>query len=61
MARAAAGKSEPPPDIRSLSTLAAAEAACTRCDLYRDATQAVPGEGKATARLMMVGEQPGDR
>lgn len=61
MARAAARKTEPPPDIRSLSALAAAEAACTRCDLYRDATQAVPGEGKAKARLMMVGEQPGDR
>ncbi len=34
---------------------------CQRCDLYRDATQAVSGGGKATARLMFVGEQPGDQ
>ncbi len=34
---------------------------CRRCPLWRDATQAVPGEGPATARLMLVGEQPGDQ
>lgn len=34
---------------------------CRRCDLYRDATQGVPGEGPAHARLMFVGEQPGDQ
>src|SRR5436190_22225526 len=34
---------------------------CTACDLYRDATQTVFGEGPAPARLMLVGEQPGDR
>lgn len=34
---------------------------CTRCPLYRDATQAVPGEGPRDARLMIVGEQPGDQ
>ena len=45
----------------SLAELAAAEAACTRCPLYRDATQAVPGEGHRQARMMVVGEQPGDR
>ncbi len=33
---------------------------CARCPLHRDATQAVPGEGPADARLMIVGEQPGD-
>jgi uracil-DNA glycosylase family protein len=49
------------PDIRSLSALRAAEAACTRCPLYRNATQVVPGEGPRQARVMMVGEQPGDR
>jgi len=49
------------PDIRSLKALRAAEAACTRCPLYRNATQVVPGEGPAKARLMMVGEQPGDQ
>src|ERR1700683_1041761 len=46
--------------ITSLGKLAQAEAACTRCPLYRDATQAVPGEGPAHATLMLVGEQPGD-
>ncbi len=34
---------------------------CTRCDLYKHATQAVPGEGPGDARLMLVGEQPGDQ
>ncbi len=33
---------------------------CRRCPLWRDATQAVPGEGPLDARLMAVGEQPGD-
>jgi uracil-DNA glycosylase len=49
------------PDIRSLSALREAEAACTRCPLYRDATQVVPGEGPRHAHVMMVGEQPGDQ
>ncbi|HWE79479.1 MAG TPA: UdgX family uracil-DNA binding protein, partial [Pseudolabrys sp.] len=47
--------------IRSLKALRAAEAECTRCPLYRNATQVVSGEGPARARLMMVGEQPGDQ
>lgn len=34
---------------------------CRRCPLYRNATQGVGGEGSARARLMLVGEQPGDR
>jgi len=41
--------------------LPAAIAACTRCPLYKNATQAVPGEGPTDAALMIVGEQPGDR
>lgn len=45
----------------SLAALARAEAECTRCPLYRDATQVVPGEGRRQARMMVVGEQPGDR
>ena len=36
-------------------------AACTRCDLYRHATQTVFGEGPVDARMMLVGEQPGDQ
>ena len=35
--------------------------ACTRCPLYKDATQGVCGEGPARAKLMLVGEQPGDQ
>lgn len=44
----------------TLAALAAEEEVCTRCPLYRDATQAVPGEGPRGARVMLVGEQPGD-
>ena len=47
--------------ITSLRGLAEAENECTRCPLYRDATQAVPGEGRKRAHLMLVGEQPGDK
>jgi uracil-DNA glycosylase len=46
---------------RSLTALAQAEAQCTRCPLYKHATQVVPGEGSPRARVMMVGEQPGDK
>ena len=46
---------------RSLKALAEAEAHCTRCPLYRNATQVVPGEGSPRSRLMMVGEQPGNK
>jgi uracil-DNA glycosylase len=45
----------------SLKGLRAAEAGCTRCPLYKHATQVVPGEGPARARIMLVGEQPGDK
>ena len=40
--------------------LPAAIAACTRCPLHCNATQAVLGEGPTDAELMIVGEQPGD-
>ena len=36
-------------------------AACTRCHLYKHATQTVFGEGPVTASMMFVGEQPGDQ
>jgi DNA polymerase len=45
---------------RSLKALREAENACRRCDLYKFATQAVPGEGPAHAPLMLIGEQPGN-
>jgi DNA polymerase len=48
------------PNIASPAALARAEAACTRCPLYQNATQVVPGEGSAGARIMFVGEQPGN-
>ena len=41
--------------------LRAEAAGCTRCDLYRHATQTVFGEGPVDAALMFVGEQPGDQ
>jgi uracil-DNA glycosylase family protein len=34
---------------------------CKGCELYRDATQGVPGEGPLDAKVMVVGEQPGDQ
>lgn len=44
----------------SLRTLAAAENNCRRCPLYLDATQIVAGKGQSHARVMLVGEQPGN-
>jgi DNA polymerase len=35
--------------------------ACTACELYKHATQTVFGEGSAHARVMLIGETPGDR
>ena len=46
---------------RALKALAAEAASCTRCDLYKNATQTVFGEGPADAALMLIGEQPGDQ
>ena len=34
--------------------------ACRRCDLWRNATQGVAGRGPGRAKMMLVGEQPGD-
>jgi uracil-DNA glycosylase len=48
------------PERRSLRSLRDAAAGCRGCDLYKDATQTVFGEGRAHAPLMFVGEQPGD-
>jgi uracil-DNA glycosylase family protein len=43
-----------------LDALRSQAAGCTRCPLYKNATQTVFGEGDPRARLMLVGEQPGD-
>ncbi len=48
-----------PPDL-SLSSLRAAAGGCRGCDLYKNATQTVFGEGSPEAPIMLVGEQPGD-
>ena len=45
----------------NLDEMAAGVDVCRRCDLWRDATQGVPGEGAVGAVLMIVGEQPGDQ
>lgn len=50
-----------PQAAASVAELAAEAAHCTRCPLYRDATQTVFGEGPSDARIVMVGEQPGDQ
>ena len=49
------------PDSLSLPRLVAAAAKCEGCDLYQHATQTVFGEGPVEARVVMVGEQPGDQ
>jgi DNA polymerase len=61
-----AGKWTPPPSPiptpyqHPADSLKAELLACERCSLHRFATQAVPGEGVPEARLMLIGEQPGD-
>jgi DNA polymerase len=48
------------PVERSLPALRTAVQGCRGCPLYRDATQAVFGEGGEGAHVMLIGEQPGD-
>lgn len=50
-----------PKAAETLSTLRTEAERCRRCPLYGPATQLVFGEGPANARLMFVGEQPGDQ
>ncbi|MGA5305091.1 UdgX family uracil-DNA binding protein [Nucisporomicrobium flavum] len=49
-----------PPDAHELDQLKAAAAHCEGCELYQNATQTVFGRGAANARVVFVGEQPGD-
>ncbi|MBO9136545.1 UdgX family uracil-DNA binding protein [Rhizobium sp. B230/85] len=51
---------EPHPQERSLAALRRQANACERCDLYKHATHTVFGEGPSKARVIFVGEQPGD-
>jgi DNA polymerase len=56
------GSGEAPiPDRPSLRSLRETVQECRACELWADATQAVIGEGRRDARLMLIGEQPGDR
>jgi uracil-DNA glycosylase family protein len=49
------------PEERTLEALREAACSCRGCDLWRPATQTVFGEGREDARMMLVGEGPGDR
>jgi uracil-DNA glycosylase len=49
------------PQRPSLKALKEAAGECRGCHLWRPATQTVFGEGRKASRLMLVGEQPGDR
>jgi uracil-DNA glycosylase len=49
------------PSRLTLTALREAAQDCRGCPLWRTATQTVFGEGRRTARLLLVGEQPGDR
>ena len=63
-AKAPAADERWPPDDLQPGTLSEARqmaVTCTRCDLYKNATQTVFGEGPQDAAIMLVGEQPGDQ
>jgi len=49
------------PASATLPALRAAAAGCKACDLWKLGTQTVFGEGSGKARVMLVGEQPGDK
>jgi uracil-DNA glycosylase len=55
------GAQEWVPPSADLRAMERAVQDCRGCDLYRDATRAVFGEGHANARVVLVGEQPGDQ
>jgi uracil-DNA glycosylase len=47
--------------VTTWQELADSAASCTRCDLYKRATETVFGEGRKDAAMVLVGEQPGDQ
>jgi DNA polymerase len=49
------------PPRPTVASLRQAAATCRACDLWKRGTQTVFGEGKPSAKVMFVGEQPGDR
>src|SRR4051794_19008182 len=54
------GVAQPPSGV-GLEGLRTAAAGCRACELWEPATQTVFGEGPETARVVFVGEQPGDQ
>lgn len=61
MQKKVSGAGEFIPPNASLQKLRTAIPQCRGCDLYKCATQAVFGQGPADARLILIGEQPGDQ
>ena len=59
--RSGAGSGGLIPGQASLGELQESAKSCRACDLWRQATQTVFGEGSAGATMMLVGEQPGDQ
>jgi len=51
----------PVPETRNLPKLREVAAGCKACDLWKTGTQTVFGEGSASAEIVFVGEQPGDK
>ncbi len=52
---------QPPPKAQNVDELKSAAASCKGCELWQNATQTVFGDGDEHARMMLVGEQPGDQ
>lgn len=50
-----------PAERKQISALREAANSCKGCDLYKYATQTVFGEGARRAKMLLVGEQPGDK
>src|SRR5437867_6245985 len=50
-----------PPQTKNLDALRGAATKCKACPLWKTGTQTVFGEGPAKARILFVGEQPGDK
>ena len=61
LAEARAGRGAEDDDASTISELREAAKGCRRCPLWRDATQTVFGEGPDNAKVVFVGEQPGDQ
>jgi uracil-DNA glycosylase family protein len=61
VAKAKQASAAPVPNSRDLKTLQSAAKSCKACPLWMRGTQTVFGEGRRDARVLFVGEQPGDK